>query len=634
MDPATDAQLVQQALQGQADAFALLVRRYQAHAYGVAVGLLSDFHLAQDVVQEALVAAYRDLGRLRQPERFGSWLHGIVRHTAGRARRQLEQARRLQAQLAVTGDLRTEPSRPDADLEAEERRRLVEQALAQLSEASREAVGLYYADGLSYAEMARFLNVSEAAVLGRLQRARARLREELEVVKEAFAHEDLPPDFAAEIRRLLQTVVAHQSHQGDVVRQLVEIGVPAVPELTQFLEAANLAVRTVAAQALCSIGDRRALSPILRLLYADQPWWSWRLFVSGKVLGIPGVREALLDAIRQTGQAQTPRERVTPSMAIQAVSHLEGDAEVMRLVEQVYRDPSVHANVQLEAFAALWRLRPEARLELATEGLQHPVDRHRRMAAWLAWHDGVQPPVDACLKAFGRNTAWWGRRFAAELVLRHGEEGRRALEQLLASGSPDERSTAALALARFGSMAALGTLKEELLGLRGGRKWANAVSGALAGRYGSEVAQWLTTMPAGTVELNRLLWTLARSRADAGSTIEGFFADGPPAARAAATRILARQQGAALLPRLRECLAAGRPRKVAQEAFWQVHRLREDARPMVEEMRRSPLWTERRAAVSLLRRWGELTPPQRAEAEADPHVAVQHAARWKPVRGV
>lgn len=632
MDSFTDTQLVQQALQGQVEAFALLVRRYQAHAYGVAVGLLSDFHLAQDVVQEAFVAAYRGLGQLREPERFGSWLHGIVRHTAHRALRQLEQARRLQAQLAVAEELLPEPSRPDADLEAEERRRLVEQALARLSEASREAVGLYYADGLSYAEMARFLNVSEAAVLGRLQRARARLREELEVVEEAFAHEDLPPDFTAEIRRLLQEVTAHQRHQSEVVRRLVEIGVPAVPELTQSLEVANLAVRTVAAQALCSIGDRRALGPILRLLYADQPWWSWRLFVSGKVLGVPGVREALLEVIRQAGQAQTPRERVTPAMAIEALSHLAGDPEVTALVEQVYRDPSVHADVQLAAFVALWRLRPEARLELATEGLQHPVDRHRRMAAWLAWRDGLQPPIDACLKAFGRNTAWWGRRFAADLVLRHGEEGRRFLEQVLATGAPDERSTAALALAHFGSAAALEALKAELLCLRGDRKWANAVSLALAGRYGLEVAQWLATMPAGTVELGRLLWTLARSRADAGPTIEGFFADGPPAGRAAATRILARQQGARFLPRLRECLAAGRPRKVAQEAFWQVHRLREEARPMVEEMRRSPLWTERRAAVSLLRRWSELTPSQQSEAEADPHVAVRHAARWKPVK--
>ena len=87
-----------------------------------------------------------------------------------------------------------------------------------------------------------------------------------------------------------------------------------------------------------------------------------------------------------------------------------------------------------------------------------------------------------------------------------------------------------------------------------------------------------------------------------------------------------------LLPRLRECLAAGRPRKVAQEAFWQVHRRRDEAGPMVEQMRRSALWTERRAAVALLRRWGQLTASQRAEAEADSHVAVRHAARWKPVR--
>ncbi|MEW6751421.1 MAG: RNA polymerase sigma factor, partial [Candidatus Latescibacterota bacterium] len=238
----SDNELVTQTLAGRQDAFALLVRRYQQYAYGVAVGLLSDFQLAQDVVQEAFLAAYRGLGRLRDPESFGSWLHGIVRHTAHRARRQLEQARRLQEELLPGGELLPEPPRPDAALEAEERRRLVQRALAQLSDASREAVGLYYADGLSYAEIARFLDITEAAVVGRLQRARARLREELEVVKEAFADEELPPDFAAEIRRLLQEVAAEQRDAVQAVRRLVEIGGPAVAELSQSLEAANAAV--------------------------------------------------------------------------------------------------------------------------------------------------------------------------------------------------------------------------------------------------------------------------------------------------------------------------------------------------------------------------------------------------------
>ena len=47
---------------------------------------------------------------------------------------------------------------------------------------------------------------------------------------------------------------------------------------------------------------------------------------------------------------------------------------------------------------------------------------------------------------------------------------------------------------------------------------------------------------------------------------------------------------------------------------------------MAEEMIGSEDWAERKAAVCLLRRWGKLTPEQQAQAERDPHIAVQHAA--------
>ncbi|MCY3020131.1 MAG: hypothetical protein NTW87_14025 [Planctomycetota bacterium] len=95
-------------------------------------------------------------------------------------------------------------------------------------------------------------------------------------------------------------------------------------------------------------------------------------------------------------------------------------------------------------------------------------------------------------------------------------------------------------------------------------------------------------------------------------------------------RRLARETGAALLPELRRCLSEGQPRKVAQEAFWQMFRLGQAAMPVVQEMLVSEAWPERKAAVSLLRRWGKLTPRQQARARKDPRLAVRHAADWHP----
>ena len=44
------------------------------------LGALTNFELARDVVQEAFISAYRDLSKLKKPERFGRWIHGFVRH--------------------------------------------------------------------------------------------------------------------------------------------------------------------------------------------------------------------------------------------------------------------------------------------------------------------------------------------------------------------------------------------------------------------------------------------------------------------------------------------------------------------------------------------------------------------------
>jgi len=629
MDELTDAGLVHESLGGSAEAFALLVRRYQGYAYSVAAALLSDFELAQDVVQEAFLTAYGSLGKLREPERFGSWLHGIVRHTSHRARRELAQVRRLEVGLTPERGLLAEPPRPDLGVEERERRAMVGRALEKLSDANREVVGLYYTDGLSYADIARFLDVTETAVQGRLQRARTRLREELDVVKDAFEHEELPESFSDDTKQLLDEVAASRRSHGDAVRRLVEIGVPAVQELADSLGDSRRMVRLVAAQALCSIGDARARGPILRLLYADQPWWSWKLFVSGKVLRIPGVREALLEVIRKGVDAGTPRERVTPVMAIHAISHLEGDGEAIDLIGRLYNDASAHPRLRQSAFEGLWRLQPESRDDLAIDGLHDTDLQVRRTAAFFARRYDLAPPIDACLKAFEEGVSWWGRRCAADLVLEHGEEGRAVLRQVMDTGSPAERSTAAVALARFGQPEAFEVLKEELLGLRGDRNWTKEVSRTLAHEYGEDVVRWLDEEGGESPDFNRMLWTMARTRVEAGPLVEGLYADGPPAIRAAATRILARQRGVEFLPQLRQCLAAGRPRKVAQEAFWQVLRLGEAAHPTARKMLGSQAWTERKAGVSLLRRWGQLTPDEQAAAEADEHVAVRHAARWK-----
>src|SRR5215467_16363833 len=77
-------QLVRRAGGGDVAAFVELTRRFQQFAFGSALTLVRDFQHAEDVVQEAFVAAWSALPGLADPAAFPGWLRGIVRHQAFR----------------------------------------------------------------------------------------------------------------------------------------------------------------------------------------------------------------------------------------------------------------------------------------------------------------------------------------------------------------------------------------------------------------------------------------------------------------------------------------------------------------------------------------------------------------------
>ena len=79
--------LVRKAQKGDVDAFVELTRRFQHFAFGSALAQVHDFQQAEDVVQEAFVAAWFGLRTLADPAAFPGWFRGIVRHQAFRVLR-------------------------------------------------------------------------------------------------------------------------------------------------------------------------------------------------------------------------------------------------------------------------------------------------------------------------------------------------------------------------------------------------------------------------------------------------------------------------------------------------------------------------------------------------------------------
>lgn len=176
-----DAGLVERARRGDGGAFGALARRYGARVAGLARGLAGRHGSVDDLVQEALLRAFRALPALDDPARFAGWLMQIARRSCldQLRRTALDQGARrfLEAEAAARPDAGAHPtSDPRRLAEDDEEGARVRAAVAALDEPSREVIELFYYAHASYDEIALALGLSRAGVNQRLTRARDRLR--------------------------------------------------------------------------------------------------------------------------------------------------------------------------------------------------------------------------------------------------------------------------------------------------------------------------------------------------------------------------------------------------------------------------------------------------------------------------
>jgi len=174
-EAAADAELMRWAAAGDRAAFDVLVGRHAERILRVALRILGDAAEAEEVAQEALLRAWQAAGSF-DPGRaqFTTWLHRITVNLAiDRTRRRTLAPQGGDAALDALED--PAPS-PESVAAAAEDRAALAAALAQLPARQRAAIALAYEDGLSGAEAAAALDISERALEGLLRRARLMLR--------------------------------------------------------------------------------------------------------------------------------------------------------------------------------------------------------------------------------------------------------------------------------------------------------------------------------------------------------------------------------------------------------------------------------------------------------------------------
>jgi len=175
-----DAAIVAAVRGGERDAFRVLVVRYQDALYRYALRMTGQADVAADLVQAALVKAYANLSRCRDPDRFGAWLFRIA---ANGCKDYLKNRRRRDVSLDVRDAVTMAAAdNPGMDLERSELKVLLADALERLPDQQREAFVLKHVEGRSYEEIAEILGVSVPALKMRVHRAREALRAVLEEV--------------------------------------------------------------------------------------------------------------------------------------------------------------------------------------------------------------------------------------------------------------------------------------------------------------------------------------------------------------------------------------------------------------------------------------------------------------------
>jgi RNA polymerase sigma-70 factor (ECF subfamily) len=176
----TDKYYVERCLDGHPDDYRFVVRRYQAVLLAHLAGKLGDKDRAEEAAQEALVRAYFNLGKLKKPDSFFSWLLGI----ADRVAKEHLRKEQLQRQREIVRSF-TEKA-PSTELSQDY---ALESAIAELPDTYRQVILLRYYGQHSCNKIAERLSMPLGTVTKTLSRAYAMLRRSLHGQAQTELHE-------------------------------------------------------------------------------------------------------------------------------------------------------------------------------------------------------------------------------------------------------------------------------------------------------------------------------------------------------------------------------------------------------------------------------------------------------------
>ena len=200
-----DAELIERTLEGDDHAFAALVEKYQEQIHALAWQKIGDFHIAQEITQDAFLAAYQKLATLTHHSQFAGWLYVIARNKCknwhrkkGLALQSLEETDPVELEEVYYSEYMTQQREEAAN---KKRRAIVQKLLSKLQESERTVVNMYYIAEMTCEDIGKFLGVSPNTVRSRLHRARNKMKKDETMIKENLSSFQLPTQFTENIMK-------------------------------------------------------------------------------------------------------------------------------------------------------------------------------------------------------------------------------------------------------------------------------------------------------------------------------------------------------------------------------------------------------------------------------------------------
>lgn len=189
--PENDNELTDAVLEEHRGSFERLIEKYKDYAFNLAMILVHDRQLAEEVVQDSFVKAFRSLSDFRRTARFSTWLYRIVYTTS------LDALKNEKKRINLTGLDELEANAQDhfrpgsgLSIDADYIQGQLASAIGALPRESATIVTLFYLNEQSIEEISAVVKMNKNRVKVKLYRARKKLQESLQHIKDLYRDQD------------------------------------------------------------------------------------------------------------------------------------------------------------------------------------------------------------------------------------------------------------------------------------------------------------------------------------------------------------------------------------------------------------------------------------------------------------